>query len=170
MQASWVISKITGNINNTGNYGNSTEYDDPNQDPRYQPLRDGRLQRDNTHVAKILGLYQAPLGIQVSGAFFYTSGDTFTRTMRIRLPQGRKDLFVEERGNQRHDNQPRVDIKLQKDFRLSANTRLGLTLEGFNILNNAAITSRTTRSGSSYFTPQGLVQPRRWRIGAVYRF
>jgi outer membrane receptor protein involved in Fe transport len=170
MQASWVYSKITGNINNTGNYGNSTEYDDPNLDPRYQPLRDGRLQRDNTNVAKVLGLYQAPWGIQVSGIFLYTTGDTFTRTMRIRLPQGRKDLFIEQRGSQRYDNQPRVDFKLEKDFRLTSNGRLGLTLEGFNILNNAAVTSRTTRSGSSYFTPQGLVPPRRFRIGVVYRF
>ena len=170
MQASWVISKITGNINNTGQFGNTSEYNDPNQDSRFQPLREGRLSRDNTHIAKVLGTVRGPWGILASGAFFYTTGDTFNRVMRVRLPQGRKDLFIEERGSQRYDNQPRLDIKIEKQFRLTPDGRLGVTLEGFNILNNAAITSRTTRSGSSYSTPQGLVQPRRLRIGAVYRF
>jgi hypothetical protein len=170
MQASWVISKITGNLNNTNNYGNSTEYDEPNVDPRYQPLRTGRLQRDNTHIVKVLGLYQAPLGLQLSGVFFFTTGDTFNRTMRVALPQGRKDLFIEQRGSQRYDNQPRFDMKVEKDFRLRNSARLGVTFEGFNVFNNAAITSRTTRSSDAYFTPQGLVQPRRFRFGAVYRF
>jgi len=70
MQFSWVMSKITGNYNNTGSFGNSSEYDDPNQDPRFQPLRDGRLTRDNTHLAKLLGSYHAPGGVVLSGAFF----------------------------------------------------------------------------------------------------
>ncbi len=113
---------------------------------------------------------RGPWGILASSAFFYTTGDTFTRVMRVRLPQGPKDLFIEERGSQRYDDQPRLDIKIEKQFRLTPGGRAGVTFEGFNVLNNAAITSRTIRSGSSYFTPQGLVQPRRFRIGAVYRF
>ncbi len=170
MQASWVISTITGNIDNTGQFGNTAEYNDPNQDPRFQPFRTGRLTRDNTHLAKILGVYQGPWDLQLSGAFFYTSGDTFTRVMRVRLPQGRKDLFVEPRGSQRYDAQPRLDLKLEKAFRLGGGRRLGVTLEGFNVLNNTAVTSRTTRSGSAYLVPQGLVPPRRFRLGVVYRF
>jgi len=170
MQFSWVMSKITGNYNNTGSFGNSSEYDDPNQDPRFQPLRDGRLTRDNTHLAKLLGSYHAPGGVVLSGAFFYTTGDTYTRTVRIRLPQGRKDLFIESRGAERYDAQPRLDLKIEKQFRLTGNGRLGVTVEGFNILNNDAITSITTRSGSTYGVPRGLVNPRRFRIGAVYRF
>ena len=68
VQASWVISKITGNVNNTSSLGNSTEYDSPNTDPNFQPFREGRLTNDNTHIAKVLWAYQAPWGIQVSGA------------------------------------------------------------------------------------------------------
>jgi hypothetical protein len=174
IDASWVISKITGSINNTGNFGNSTtEYNDPNTDVRFQPFREGRLQRDNTNIAKVLGLYQAPFDIMVSGAFFYTTGDTFTRTVRTRsglLPQGRKDLFIEPRGSQRYEDQPRLDLKAEKQFRLTQTGRLGVSLEAFNLFNNGAITSRTTRSGASYFEPQGLVQARRFRLGFVYRF
>ena len=171
LQASWVISKITGNYNNTASYGNSTEYDEPNLDPRFQPYREGRLTNDNTHIAKVLGTYRLPWDILTSGAFYYTTGQTFTRTVRVALPQGRKDLLIEPRGDQRYDARTQLDVRFEKQFRLAGpDRRLGVTLEGFNLFNADTITSRTTRSGSSYFTPQGLVGPRRFRIGAVYRF
>lgn len=172
LQGSWTISKITGSYNNNSNAGNSTtEYNDPNTDPRFQPFRTGRLQFDNTHIAKVLGTFRAPWDILASGAYFYTSGATFQRTVRSpSLPQGRKDLFIEPRGSQRYDDQPRLDFKLEKQFRFGADRRLGVTFEGFNVLNNSAINSRTTRSGAEYFKPRGLVVPRRFRIGAVYRF
>lgn len=178
---SWVISKIEGNIDNTGNFGNTIEANDPNRDPRTQPFREGRLGRDNTHIAKLMGVYQMPFGIQASSAFFYLTGGTFTRTVRQNVGQGqRPDLFIEPRGSQRYDNQVRWDIKLEKQFRFSDTGSLGVTFEGFNITNNSAVTSRTTRSANigttgvvsnaNYFQPTGLVLPRRWRLGLVYRF
>ena len=171
MQASWVISKITGNYNNTGNFGNSSEYDSPNQDPGLQPFREGRLTNDNTHIGKVLASYRAPWDVLVSGAYFYTSGQTFARTVRTpRLGQGRLDVFIEPRGSQRFDAQPRLDLKVEKQFRMAGDRRLGLTFEAFNLANNSAITNQTTRSGSSYGTPTALVQARRLRLGAVYRF
>jgi hypothetical protein len=171
MQASWVISKITGNYNNTSSFGNSSEYDSPNTNPELQPYREGRLTNDNTHIAKLLGSYRAPWDVLVSGAFFYTSGQTYSRLVRTPgLTQGRLDMFIEPRGEQRYDDQPRFDLKVEKQFRMLGDRRLGLTFEGFNLFNDAAITSRTTRSGSTYNTPQGLVQARRLRLGAVYRF
>jgi hypothetical protein len=171
MQASWVISKITGNYNNTSSVGNSTEYDSPNTNPELQPYREGRLTNDNTHIAKLLGSYRAPWDVLVSGAFFYTTGQAYARTVRTPgLTQGRLDMFIEPRGSLRFDDQPRFDIKVEKQFRMMGDRRLGLTFEGFNLFNNSAITNRTVRSGSSYDTPLALVQARRLRVGAVYRF
>jgi carboxypeptidase family protein/TonB-dependent receptor-like protein len=172
-QGSWVIQKVEGNYNNTSatNAGNSTQYNDPNTDPNLQPTLEGRLQNDNTHVAKVLGTYRAPWDILASAAFTYTSGNTFARTVRTRrFTQGRAEPFIEPRGSQRYDGQPQFNFKLEKQFRLSTEGRLGVTFEGFNLFNNAAINSRFTRSGSSYFQPRGVVGPRRFRIGAVYRF
>jgi hypothetical protein len=169
--ASWVISKITGNIDNTGNFGNGVEGDDPNRDSRFQPFREGRLSRDNTHIAKVLGVYTLPFEIQASGAFIFQTGNTFTRTLRVNVGQGsRPDLFIEPRGAQRFEDQPRFDVKFEKKFSVRSSDTLGVTFEGFNVFNNAAITSRTTRSGATYFTPTGLVQARRLRLGLVYRF
>ena len=172
LQGSWVISKIEGNYNNTSSFGNSTEFDDPNLDYRTQPFRTGRLTNDNTHLAKVLATYRGPWDILMSTAFFYTSGQTFTRTVRPSTAQvtGRPDLFFEPRGSQRFDAQPRLDFKLEKQFRFGTDRRFGVTFEGFNIGNDSAVTSRTTRSGATYFVPRGLVQPRRFRLGAVYRF
>lgn len=169
VQASWVISKIEGNLNNTSAAGNSAEYDDPNSDPRFQPFREGRLSRDNTHIAKVLWGYRAPWDVMVSGAFFYTSGNTFTRTVRYSLDQGRIDVFAEPRGSQRFDAQPKFDLKLQKEVRV-ANGRLGFTVEGFNLFNNGVVDDVITRSGSTYLQPQSVVSPRTWRIGGVFRF
>ena len=171
MQASWVISKITGNYNNTGNFGNTAEYDSPNQNPDLQPFREGRLTNDNTHIAKVIGTYRGPWDVLMSGAFFYTSGQTLTRTVRTpSLGQGRLDMFIEERGSQRFDDQPRFDIKLEKQIRMAEMRRLGLTFEAFHLFNNSAITGQTVRSGSSYGNPTGIVQARRLRLGAVFRF
>ena len=100
MQASWVISKITGNYNNTSSFGNSAEYDEPNFDPALQPNREGKLTNDNKHIAKLFGTYRGPWDILMSGAYYYTSGQRFTRTVRVRLPQGNTDFFAEPRGSQ----------------------------------------------------------------------
>jgi Carboxypeptidase regulatory-like domain len=170
MDMSWVVSKITGTEDNFSSLGNGSEFDDPNQDVRFQPLRDGRLGGDSTHIFKVLGGWRLPWDIRAASVFYYTSGATFARTLRLTLPQGRKDLFVEERGTQRLDGQPRLDLKLEKRFSLTPTSRLGVTVEGFNLLNNDAVTSRTTRSGASYFTPTGLVPARRFRLGLVYRY
>ena len=83
---------------------------------------------------------------------------------------GRPDLFIEPRGSQRFDDRPQLDLKLEKQFRFGTDRRLGVTFEGFNLANSDAITSRTVRSGAEYFKPRGLVNPRRFRLGAVYRF
>ena len=170
LQGSWVISKITGNYNNTGSFGNSAEYNTPNQDSRFQPFREGRLTNDNTHLAKVLATVRGPWDVLLSSAFYFTTGQTFTRTQRDRFSQGRVDLFIQPRGSQRYDDQKKLDMRIEKQFEVSPGRRVGLTLEGFNMLNQSTITARTTRSGSSYFTPQGLVPSRRFRVGAVYRF
>ena len=169
VQASWVISKITGNVNNTSALGNSVEYDSPNTDPNVQPFREGRLTNDNTHLAKVLWAYQAPWGINVSGAYFYTSGGTYTRVLRERLDQGNVDLFAEPRGSRRLEGQPKFDFKVEKRFRI-ADGQLGLSFEAFNLFNNGAVNDEFTRSGSIFAQPQGLVSPRQLRVGAMFRF
>ena len=171
MTASWVISKITGNYNNTSSFGNSAEYDEPNFDPAVQPNRPGRLTNDNRHIAKMAGTYRGPWDVLMSASFNYTSGQRFTRTVRFTLPQGRVDFFAEPRGSQTYEPIKQLNLRIEKQFRVGPDRRLGVTFEGFNLMNDAAITGRSTRSSSSsYFQPTSLQAPRRFRIGAIYRF
>src|SRR6185295_10204726 len=86
MDVSWVVSKITGTEDNFNSLGNGSEFDDPNQDVRFQPLRDGRLGGDATHIFKALGGWRLPWDIRAAGVFYYTSGATFARTLRLVLP------------------------------------------------------------------------------------
>jgi hypothetical protein len=173
LHASYVLSRTTGNYDNVSNAGNDpAEYNDPNTDPRYQPLREGRLTHDNTHLAKAMGTYRAPFDLLLSSVFYYTSGDTFTRTLRTtrtQTPQGREDVFIEPRGASRYDPQLRLDARVERRFTIGGGA-LGVMLEAFNVSNDATITLQTTRSGVFYGAPQAIVPPRRLRVGATYRF
>ena len=170
MQASWVFSKSTGNVNNTSSQGNQIDYDDPNTDPRFQPFREGRPTYDNTHIGKLLGAVRVPLGMIASTAFFYTSGDTFDRTVRIRLPQGNRTLFAEPRGNQRFETNARWDVKLEKQFSLGPDRRLGCDLRGVQH-SERRYDHRPRRPIEQHvLQPLALVQARRLRLGLVYRF
>ncbi len=181
LRGSWVISKTTGNISNSRNDGNSAEYNDPNINSVLQlnqsgvALRDGRLTRDNTHVFKLMGTYQAPYGFNLSGSYYYISGDTWTRVVRPRVNQGRQEMFIEPRGSNRLPAQTSVDVKLDKEFHLGGAKRVGVQFEVFNLMNNSTVTSVTYRtptsaSGTPVGTPQGLVEPRRMFFSATYKF
>jgi hypothetical protein len=169
VQGSWVFSRTTGNYDNSG-AGMSADYDSPNTDPALQPLREGRVANDNTHLAKVFGTYRLPLGVSLSGAFYYTSGGSFTRTQRVRLSQGRVDVFIEPRGSEHYDAAMRLDARLERQFSIGGGRRIGATLEAFNAMNDATVTSRITQSGLRYFSPQSLVQARYFRVGAIWRF
>ncbi len=180
-RGSWVVSKSTGNISNSRNDGNSAEYNDPNIDSRLQTnqnsveLRDGRLARDNTHVFKVLGSYQAPYGFNLSASAYYISGDTWTRVVRPRVNQGRQEMFIEQRGSNRLPGQSAIDFKIDKEIRLGGARRLGLVYEVFSLMNKSTVTSVTYRtptssSGTPVGTPQGLVTPRQMFFSLTYKF
>ncbi len=169
-QFSWVVSKITGNYDNTSQLGNGTTFDDPNLDPRLMPNLTGRLTRDNTHIAKLLGLYKAPWDLTLSGIFFYTTGNTFARTVRVALPQGRQNLLFEPRGSQRLDDQPRLDFRAEKGIKLAPGKRATVSLEAFNLFNNSAITAQNTRSSATYGQPTAIVAPRAFRLGFSFKY
>jgi hypothetical protein len=171
MNASWVISKIEGNITNSGNAGNTGEYDNPNLHPGLQPFREGRLVNDNTHIAKLLGMVRGPFGVIASAVYYYTSGQTFTRTVRETVVRGQSpEIFAEPRGSRRLGARTSLDMKLEKQFSIGDRRRLGVTFEGFNLMNETTITSRRGRSDVDFLQPTAINQARRFRVGAVLRF
>jgi hypothetical protein len=105
----------------------------------------------------------------VSAAYYFTSGQTFTRTQRVRLNQGVVDLFIEPRGSGRLDAQQRIDARVEKEWVLGGH-RVSVLADGFNLANADTVTARVARSGIAYLTPTAVVAPRAFRIGAQYRF
>jgi hypothetical protein len=168
VQGSWVMSRTNGNYDTAGP-AMSPDFETPNTTPALQPFRTGRVANDTTHLAKVFGTYRLPFGVGLSGAFYYTSGRTFTRSQSAGLNQGRVDLFIEPRGSERYDAVMRLDARLQRELSI-AGRRIRLQVDGFNVLNDATVTSRVTQSGLRYSLPLTLVESRRFRIGVAYRF
>lgn len=122
-----------------------------------------------THLVKLLGLWRAPLRIIASTAYVRASGQTLPRAGRQRL--NAHDVFFDFPGGlERLDAESRLDVKLEKQFEMGYRRRIGVTLEGFNLLNAAAVTWVTARPGDEPDTPAAINQPRRFRVGAVLRF
>ena len=126
---------------------------------------------DNTHIAKVLWAYQAPWDINLSGAYFYTSGSTYTRVVRFTdLNQATTDILAEPRGSRRLDGQPKFDFKAEKRFRVATVAAWASRSKAFNLFNNGAVNDRFNRTGASFDRPDGVVAPRQLRFGATYRF
>ncbi len=105
----------------------------------------------------------------VSGAFFYTTGGTYTRLVRERLSQGSVDLFAEPRGSNRLDGQPKFDVKLEKrvpDRRRPAGDHRSRA----STCSTTAPWTTLSRGSGATITADRVVAPRTWRIGGVFSF
>ena len=175
MQASWVISKITGNYNNTSNVGNSDgEYDNPNHDPRLQPFREGRLTNDNTHIAKVLRQLPGAVGRPgVGRVLLHLRPDVHADGARAGCARGDVDMFAEPRGSQRFDGQPSLDIKLEKQFRMVGDRRLGPDVRGVQPVQQLGESPVADHPVGRVIRQRrrAIVQRRGgFALGAVYRF
>ena len=64
-------------------------------------------------------------------------------------------------------------MRLQKDFKLGDDVRLGLFADVFNLLNDDAHTATQSDRGTTedlYHQPEEFIQPRRVMLGAKLRF
>ena len=140
--------------------------------PALQPFREGRLANDNTHIAKVLWAYQAPWDINVSGAYFYTSGSTYTRVVRFSdLNQATTDIFAEPRGVAAPGRPAEVRLQGSRSGSGWQPGHLGVSFEGFNLFNNGAVNDRFTRTGAIFNQPDGAGRTAAAAgLGATYRF
>lgn len=86
----------------------------------------------------------------------------------MRVNECRVDVFAEPRGSQRYDPERRLDIRLERP--LPGVRPLSIAADAFNVLNDATVTARVTRSGLQYFLPTAVSPARRIRLGVGYRF
>ena len=132
MQASWVISKITGNYNNTSSFGNSAEYDEPNFDPALQPNREGKLTNDNTHIAKLFGTYRGPWDILMSGrVLLHLRPALHPHGPRSGCRKATRTSSPNRAAASTFEAQKRLDIRLEKQFRVGGRPPTGAHVRRF---------------------------------------
>ena len=135
---------------------------------------------DQTHRAVLNGIWEGPGGIQLSGLYFYGSGErqysnygTDLRNIGSRRPNTRRlrpDGTIVERNNWIANSIHRVDVRAQ--YRIPLGPRVGVDaiVEVFNALDHANFGRwNTSENSSRYRTPRQFVNssyfPRTAQLG-----
>ena len=138
---------------------------------------------DQRHRATFNGIWQLPYQFQVSGLYFFGSGERFPTS----FGGDRRGFGVESNGRLRPDGtivprnafvgKPihRVDMRLQRRFSLFGPVHLDGTIEVFNVFNHANYGSYTTQeSSASYGLPAQNTNvayaPRMLQLGFRFAF
>ncbi len=140
------------------------------QDPNN--LRFNTGENFNAWTYKIMGTYQAPFGLSVSGVFRGAKGEAYGRRWNSpRLNQGVQALTVEPIGTFFMDTIKLVDFRAEKTFTVSERWgKVGVMVDIFNALNSAAVTGINNLTGSAFQRPTQTVEPRIARVGIRYTY
>jgi hypothetical protein len=138
---------------------------------------DGRLRLDVTWNFKVQFVYQFPAGFLASASFSHRDNAWLVRRARVpgditNIPEGTIVLLQQRGENGRLPSVTFLDLRLQKDFKLSDTVKLSVFADALNLTNeNAPETVQSSLVTSSVFNwPLDPVDPRRVMLGAKLRF
>jgi hypothetical protein len=147
------------------------------QDPNNFVNVDGRLKSDVTWQFKVQTTYQLPAGFLVSANFSARDGAHLVRRTRalkdITLVPENRPILLQPRGeNGRLEDVVILDARLQKDFRLGGKVHLAVFADALNLLNGDTTQGVVTSlvESSSYLYPVEPLTPRRFMLGAKFKF
>jgi hypothetical protein len=186
-QASYVLSKAEGNVDNTSNQQiSSSIFENPN---RSIVNTDGRLTNDRTHEFKLLGSYTIPKVEMSVNAFFRSmSGRNYTpfaqyTTGLLNAPTASRQPFLEPRGSRRMQADTTLDLRFEKNFNIGPRDRIGVFVEVLNTFNANTITNVVTRVPTQEITyapgqtqdvnfeaPSAVIAPRQIQLAARWTF
>lgn len=155
-RASYVFSKTSGTITNSGTTGtnangfNSNAFETPNQSVIN---RDGRVPLDRPHELKLFGGYQIPvIEVSLNAYYRFLSGQTYTafsRQSATRLNWSTSnDIQLETQGTNRIKPSNIVDLRVEKVFSVDVH-RFGIYADLENAFNSSAILTRQNRFPSA---------------------
>ena len=187
MQGSYVWSKLDGDL--------WLDYTNPNNLIDFvgqgaTATSNNTASPDQTHAFKLLGSYQAPLGITLGANYQALTGLPRDRNLSVPFLQGTANIRVEPRGTYRADTLSLLSLRADKSFRINGARRASFIAELHNAFNSsagqaAAATSYGTvtrnfasqaafdaaRLSTSYFgRVQEIVAPRVLKIGVKFDF
>jgi outer membrane receptor protein involved in Fe transport len=154
-------------LSSTGGFG---------RDPNDSINAFGPTATNSTHAVKLSTTYRAPKDFNLGMRYSYESGRPYGRLIIVRgLGQGNVTMLAEGRGAYSLPAVNDFQIRLDKDFALTAGQRLRLSMDIFNIFNSD--TTLTLRNNSSQVTPTtpwaqtlSIVRPRTVQFGIRYQF
>ena len=126
-------------------------------------------------VGKLMGSYQLPYRISLSGVYQYQAGSPFTRTVNAvsslgrTLNQGNVEIHAGRRNDESYANVNLLDVRLNYDLPLER-TNISFALDIFNALNANTVTRVNSLSGGNFNRVIDFVPPRVLRFGAKVRF
>ncbi|MGE0816051.1 MAG: TonB-dependent receptor [Vicinamibacterales bacterium] len=121
-------------------------------------------------TAKINGSYDAPGGVRITPALRFQQGQPYGRTFLAGaangINYGTQRILAEPIDSRRQDNIVLLDVRLEKFFDLGASARrVGVFVDGYNLLNSDAAQNITWSSGSAFERPIAIVGPTIMRFG-----
>ena len=189
---SYVLSRSEGVINNTGSNTYGYQATVFYQTPTSSLVNTyGRTTYDRPHEVKAYATWQIPkIEVGFNAAYYFLSGTTYTPYQRfgssaINYPvSAGRQPFLEPRGERRLDSQSRLDLRLEKIFKVGSGTdRLSVYADMLNVTNTGTVSgansrwptsSVTTADGEShtiqFAAPTALISPRTVLLGARWSF
>lgn len=183
---SYVLSRSRGTVDNTfgANAGATRTFETPSL---ALVNAEGSLTNDRRHEFKFYAGYQIPIiDVNVNAIGLIYSGRTWTPFQQYSTSQtgfalssaGRRYL-LEPRGSRRLPWQRTLDLRFDKQFRLTARDRIGLYLDVVNLFNASTIVAIQSRVPSLTITgigpvdagaPSAIIAPRQITIGGRWSF
>ena len=133
--------------------------------PTQIPLEDSIEDSDRTHLFKVSGTWQLPLGFLVSGTYRYATGLPYSI---VGNNVDNEPIFIGGRNTQRMPDQQSLDMTFQWGVNI-ASTRLTLVLEGFNLTNHENVTG-VSEGEIGHGTPIAFDITRTFQVGAKFNF
>ena len=171
--ANWDMNFSYTKASNKGNLLKSNGYSSGREWSGSLYNNDGDLPGTNDDEYKLRTSYKLPWGPRLSASFVYLSGLHYTRYIRTPRQYNREYYYVniEPLGSSSYDARRLLDVRVSHRFELGKKKALEFFGDVFNVLNDAAVTSRGERYDSFY---SGMVfdqePPRTFRLGAKFLF
>jgi hypothetical protein len=171
--ADWDLNFSYTRAKNEGNLLKSNGYNSGREWEGTMYNASGLLPGFNDHEWKLRSSYKTPWGTRVSGSFVWLSGLHYTRYSRTSRFSNREYYYInaEPLGASSYDARRLLDLRVSHRFSLGKKMALEGFVDVFNVLNDAAVTSRGERVDSAYYNVVfDQEPPRTFRVGAKFVF
>ncbi len=124
---------------------------------------------------KLSGIYEMPLGIQISGKVQHFSGfpeapTVLVTSQTVALTQVSQSVRVAPAGDTRLPSVNLVDVRFSKSVRAGGTVRIEPALDIFNLTNSNPIQARVTQIGPAFGRATEILRGRLFRAGVYLTF